>query len=238
MRRSVDSLRVKALFVSITTLFLVLAASQLWQSIRFANLLVIADRLDRGVHPDISVVTEFEAQTHEIVDGRYCRSDIVMAGTSVALEYLDRQNVATGYDQWIAAASSARRYLEYALSCMPTNSNFWLRLAVVKAMIAEEPGETVRLLQQASRLAPADEISIVSRLAFWNKFGAYTLRMARPLVEEDVQLLLTRADPRSFVRIFKHTSANLKPFVIAAAQKLPEKRVYLLRAFGLNLGTL
>ncbi|MGO7204047.1 hypothetical protein ACCT30_22770, partial [Rhizobium ruizarguesonis] len=126
-------------FVIVTVVFVVLAGRELSASIRTASISIVAERIERGETVADEVVTKYAVRSVDVVDGHYCRSDIVAAGVTLVLAQLDRQNVNVNYDAWAVAASSAREYLRYALSCMPTNSNFWLRLAAVQSTIAEEP---------------------------------------------------------------------------------------------------
>lgn len=115
-------------FVIVTVVFVVLAGRELSASIRTASISIVAERIERGETVADDVVTKYALRSVDVVDGHYCRSDVVAAGVTLVLAQLDRQNVNVNYDAWAVAASSARQYLRYALSCMPTNSNFGFAL--------------------------------------------------------------------------------------------------------------
>uniref|UniRef100_UPI0039827C6E hypothetical protein n=1 Tax=Rhizobium sp. TaxID=391 RepID=UPI0039827C6E len=157
-------------FVVVTVVFAVLAGRELYASIRTASISIVAERLERGGTVADDVVAKYASRSVEVVDGHYCRSDIVAAGVTLVLAQLDRQNVNVNYDAWAAAASGARQYLRHALSCMPTNSNFWLRLAAVQSTIAEEPVAIAGMMKRSVVLAPHDEAMVLTRFYFWNDF--------------------------------------------------------------------
>ena len=135
-----------------------LSVKELYASIRVASISIVAERIERGETVADDVTARYALRTADMADRNYCRSDIVAAGVTLVLAQLDRQNVNVNYDAWASAASSARHYLQYALSCMPTNSNFWLRLAAVQSIIAEEPVSIAGMMKRSVALAPYDQV--------------------------------------------------------------------------------
>jgi uncharacterized protein YktB (UPF0637 family) len=135
----------------------------------------------------------------------------VAAGVTLVLAQLDRQNVNVNYDTWAAAASSARQYLRYALSCMPTNSNFWLRLAAVQSIIAEEPAAVAGMMKRSVVLAPYDQVMILTRFYFWNDFTDATLAAARNALDSDLTTMLKLGDRCRVNATIKEISPQLRP---------------------------
>ncbi|MBX4959591.1 hypothetical protein HJB51_29640 [Rhizobium lentis] len=202
---------VRIVFLIVAVIFTVLAGRELYASIRTASISIVAERIERGETIPNDVAARYAARTIEVVDGHYCRSDIVGAGVTLVLAQLDRQNVNINYDTWVAAASNARRYLQHALSCMPTNSNFWLRLAAVQSAIAEEPLEVAGMMKRSVALAPYDESIILTRFYFWNSFTRATLSAASSAVDSDLTTMLELGDRCRVNATIKTVSPQLRP---------------------------
>ncbi|ACE92419.1 hypothetical protein AMC90_CH03416 [Rhizobium phaseoli] len=184
----------RVVFLIVTAVFAVLASRDLYASIRTASISIVAERIERGDTVTNDIAARYAARAIDVVDGHYCRSDIVAAGVTLVLAQLDRQNVNINYDAWVVAASNARRYLQYALSCMPTNSNFWLRLAAVQSTIAEEPLAIAEMMKRSVVLAPYDESIVLTRFYFWNDFTGATLSAASSAVDGDLTTMLKLGD--------------------------------------------
>ncbi|MGR9247468.1 MULTISPECIES: hypothetical protein [Rhizobium] len=198
-------------FVIVTVVFVVLAGRELYASIRTASISIVAERIERGETVADDVVAKYASRSVDVVDGHYCRSDIVAAGVTLVLAQLDRQNVNINYDGWAAAASSARQYLRHALSCMPTNSNFWLRLAAVQSTIAEEPVSIAGMMKRSVVLAPHDQVMILTRFYFWNDFTDATLAAAKSALDSDLMTMLKRGDRCRVNATIKEISPQLRP---------------------------
>lgn len=207
--RSVSVTRI--VFVVATAVFAVLAGRELYASIRAASISIVAERIERGEIVADDVTAKYAARTIDMVEGHYCRSDIVGAGVTLVLAQLDRQNVNVNYDAWAAAASGARRYLQHALSCMPTNSNFWLRLAAVQSVIAEEPLSIADMMKRSVALAPYDESMVLTRFYFWNDFTGGTLSAAKSALDSDLTAMLKLGDRCRVNAAIKEVSPQLRP---------------------------
>ncbi|MGO8506569.1 hypothetical protein AB9F35_34980, partial [Rhizobium leguminosarum] len=81
-----------------------------------------------------------------------------------------------------------------ALSCMPTNSNFWLRLAAVQSTIAEEQDSIAGMMKRSVELAPYDQVMILTRFYFWNDLTDATLAAEERALESDLMTMLKRGD--------------------------------------------
>jgi hypothetical protein len=213
---------------------LAFAVTDIRQSARFADIFLVAERLEQSGQISPETIARTAANTDIIVSGDYCRSDIVMAGTTLVLNRLDTANEITGYDAWAKAADDAERYIRHAVSCLPTDSNLWLRLAIVRAVIAQEPKSIARLMTMSARLAPADELALLARVYFWNHLNVATLENARTTVESDVSLLLKLGDSRKVAPALTRISAALLPYVKQASKQLPANKKGSLTWFGFN----
>ncbi|EJZ17227.1 hypothetical protein, partial [Rhizobium sp. Pop5] len=207
--RSVSVTRI--VFVVVAIVFAVLAGRELYASIRTASISIVAERIERGDAVTDDIVAKYASRTIEVVDGHYCRSDIVAVGVTLVLAQLDRQNVNVDYEAWTAAASSAQQYLQYALSCMPTNANFWARLAAVQSTIAEEPQATAGMMRRSVALAPYDESMILTRFYFWNNLTDATLLAASSALDSDLTTMLKLGDRCRVNATIKNISPQLRP---------------------------
>ena len=198
-------------FLIVTLVFAALSVKELYASIRMASISIVAERIERGETVAEDVTARYALRTADMVDRNYCRSDIVAAGVTLVLAQLDRQNVNVNYEAWAAAASGARNYLQYALSCMPTNSNFWLRLAAVQSTIAEEPVSIAGMMTRSVALAPYDQGMILARFYFWNSFTDATLSAAKSALDSDLTTMLTRGDRCLVNASIKKISPQLRP---------------------------
>ncbi|MGW9950551.1 hypothetical protein J2W92_005913 [Rhizobium leguminosarum] len=226
------------LFLLTAVALIVFAVVDIRQSARFADIFLVAERLELSEQISPDTVAKTAAGTDTIVSGDYCRSDIVMAGTTLVLNRLDAANEITGYQAWAKAADDAERYMRHAVSCMPTESNLWLRLAIVRAVIVQEPKSIARLMTMSARLAPVDEVALLARLYFWNRLNITTLDNARTSVESDVNLLLKLGDPRKVGPALTRINAALLPYVKTAGSKLTSERKSSLAWFGVNIDKL
>lgn len=198
-------------FLIVTLVLVVLSGKELYASIRMASISIVAERIERGDTVAEDVTAKYALHTADIADRNYCRSDIVAAGVTLVLAQLDRQNVNVNYDAWAAAVSGARNYLLYALSCMPTNSNFWLRLAAVQSTIAEEPVSIAGMMTRSVALAPHDQGMILARFYFWNDFTDATLAAAKSALDSDLTTMLTLGDRCLVNASIKEISPQLRP---------------------------
>jgi len=201
----------RIVFLVVTLVFAALSVKELYASIRVASISIVAERIERGETVADDVTAKYASRTADMADRNYCRSDIVAAGVTLVLAQLDRQNVNINYDAWASAASGARSYLQYALSCMPTNSNFWLRLAAVQSIIAEDPVSIAEMMKRSVALAPYDQTMILTRFYFWNDFTDATLAAAKSALDSDLTTMLKRGDRCMVNATIKEISPQLRP---------------------------
>jgi hypothetical protein len=94
---------------------------------------------------------------------------------------------------------------------MPTNSNFWLRLAAVQSIIAEEPAAVAGMMKRSVVLAPYDQVMILTRFYFWNDFTDATLAAARNALDSDLMTMLKLGDRCRVNATIKEISPQLRP---------------------------
>ncbi|MBB4526541.1 UNVERIFIED_ORG: hypothetical protein M2435_006612 [Rhizobium sophorae] len=222
------------LFLLTSSALLVFAVADIRQSAQFADIFLVAKRLEQSGKVSPEILARTAANTDAIVSGDYCRSDIVMAGATLVLTRLDTANQITDYNAWVRASNEAERYMRHAVSCMPTESNLWLRLAIVRAVIVQEPRAIARLMIESAWLAPVDEVALSARVYFWNRLHQATLEEARTSVESDISLFLKFEDPRKVGLVLAVVSPALQPYIEEAGSKLPPDRKAVLLASGVR----
>ena len=94
---------------------------------------------------------------------------------------------------------------------MPTNSNFWLRLAAVQSVIAEDPLSVAEMMKRSVALAPHDESMILTRFYFWNDFTNATLSTAKAALNSDLVTMLKLGDRCRVNATIKEISPQLRP---------------------------
>ncbi len=227
-----------ASFSFVAVALLVFAVLNIEQSARFADVFLVAERLEQSGKVSAETLEKTANKADLIVRGGYCRSDIVMAGTTLVLNRLDIRNEITDYGAWAKAAEEAEEYMRHAVSCMPTESNLWLRLAAVRAVIVQEPRAIARLMTMSSTLAPADENALIARLYFWNHLNGTTLKNAQTSVERDLRVLMKFGNTQKIGVALRAISAALVPYLKEAGTRLTPERKASLTWFGLNLDEL
>lgn len=218
--------------------FLVMDALQLKQTAHFGSLFPLAQKLETGAPVSADVLSRYVKLAGEVTAGEYCRSDIVMAGATVILADLDRQNQSLDYDAWADAISRGEGYFEHAISCTPTNGNYWLRLALIRRAVAERPAELATLMRESVLMAPADQDIIIGRFSLWNNASAATLEAARSSVESDIRTILDNGNAFQIVPAIKDIGKNLAPYFRKIAQSVPGDKLALYKKAGLDVANL
>ncbi len=174
---------------ALSLLCVYLAALDFREQYRFADLISVGREADinpkipnKRLRPQVKYALEIPA-------AGICRTDILKAGAAVLIRDLDRQNPDQDYESWAAAISVAEGFFLHALSCMPADGNIWLRLAIVRQQIAEEPVETARLLSLSQHYAPSEAGVLRIRMQFWNTLSERSLQLALPAIKADIRTL-------------------------------------------------
>lgn len=211
---------------------------QLRQTAHFGSLFPLAQKIANGAFVPSDVLRRYEALAEDIPGGGYCRSDIVDAGGAVVLANLDRYDQAADYDAWARGLAKAEVYFRHAISCIPTNAGYWLRLAAVRRAIAENSQEIAELMRMSVTCAPADQDMIIARLNFWNMAGAQTLAASRSSVESDVRTVLTYGNAFQIMPAIGTVGPDLMAYFEKIARFLPAEKLATFRKAGLPVDIL
>jgi hypothetical protein len=215
--------------------FLGFALSQILTTARFITLQRLAEKLETGDIVRAKAVAYYAASTDRIIDGNYCRYDIIRAGVSATLADVDRLNSSNNRKAWNEAVARADRLLLHAIGCMPTDGNYWVRLAMVRWTKGEKPDELARLLQQSAWLAPAEKNVLAARFFLWNRVSVATLERAKDTLQTDLMTTLVHPPPWLANSIVSPIGLNIRPYVARVDALLPAERHAQLVHFGLAL---
>jgi hypothetical protein len=211
---------------------------QLKQTAHFGSLFPLAQKLETGAPVPPDVLSRYVKLADQIPAGDYCRSDIVVAGATVILADLDRQNQSIDYDAWAEAVSRGERYFEHAISCTPTNGDYWLRLALIRRAVAERPAELAALMRESVLMAPAEQGIIIARFNLWNDASPATLEAARSSLESDIKTILDNGNAFQIAPAIKNVGKNLAPYFREAAQSVSADKLAVYKKAGLDVANL
>jgi len=215
--------------------FLGFALSELWTTARFTTLQRLAVKLEHGETVRGKAVGYYAASTDRIIDGGYCRYDIIRAGVTTTLADIDRLNGSNNRKGWNEAVARADRLLLHAIGCVPTDGNYWVRLAMVRWTKGEKPDELARLLQQSAWLAPAEKNVLAARFFLWNRVSVATLERAKETLQTDLMTTLIHPPPWLANSIMSPIGLNIRRYVAEVDALLPAERHAQLVHFGLAL---
>ena len=223
-----------ALLVVMCGIVLAFSIGELAASFRFGRVMQLARHLETGSPVSRATVTRLAGVADEVVSGGYCRTDIVRAGLTVKLAELDQRNSYHDYEAWAGALATTENYLRHAIGCRPTDGNLWLRLAMVRRAVAEQPSEIAFLMQQSVYYAPAEQGVLVGRFTVWKDAAASTLEAARSAVETDLATVLRYGELPLIRQILKKPGVSLQPLVEAAIASLSAERRAVLASAGIG----
>ncbi len=223
------------LFSGVCAVFILISLHDLWSSYRAADVFYLSRLINRGGKVAPEVVSAYAIKANGLVEGNVCRSDIVNANLTLILEDLARQNSFSDFDRWADRMQAADRFLVHAISCFPTNGNFWIRLAMVRFVSAEEPEELARLMTTSQWFAPAEKKVLTMRLELWRRVSALTLANADDAVRQDVLTALNHLPPREVVTLLsKPLSDAFRIYLVDAMETLGRDRRKRLENAGLR----
>jgi hypothetical protein len=170
-----------------------LSTLQIYRFTRFGEMRYIAAQVERQSPVSRDRLDRAIADARLVVEDKLCQSEFIRAALTLSLIDLDRQNADRDYEAWAKALEQADRTASFALSCSPTNGNFWVRLAMIRQTITEQPDEVARLVTLSQLYAPAEQNVIAARYRLYNRVSEQTLEKAAAPVAADLELICAPA---------------------------------------------
>ena len=220
-----------AALIGLALVALLVAANGASNGVSLSGPRAFASALDAGQIVDSaalrSVVDErLPANRLEICDG-----DIQRVSLTILLADLDRIDRDQSYDLWAQRLEQAEEQVRHALTCMPGDSNLWLRLAMLRQAGGEIPAEQSSLMTLSQQLNPSERRQLLGRLAHWNRLSPATLALSREDALADVRNGLNYL-PVADIRLVIATPSPTIAGIIQEALPLvsPERRTLLGKA--------
>lgn len=189
---------------------LAISSVELSKTVRFADILYISEGFNSDDSRLGTILDSYAVNSEEVYRVGECRSDIVRAAIDIMLADLDRLNPDNQYDRWVQAAQRSESLLEHATLCSPHNSDYLLRLAMIKRASGETPQELSALVARAVALDPTSIGGLRSRFSLWRRMSAASLSLAQTALDRDLLTLLQFGSPADIRSILKGVSPALR----------------------------
>lgn len=223
----------RTLFAGLCLGALWIATTELETSRHFGPMIRLAALMRQELPVDRTAVERYTAEVGSIVEAGICRADVLRAGLTLTLRDLDHQHSASDYGAWRHAFEKAGRFIDHALACTPADGNLWLRSAMLRQAIGENPLELAGLLHASVQFAPSEISVLTARFQVWNTAQPETLALARASLEKDLATVLEYARPAVVVAILSNPSPALTPYLRTALRRISPTRRENLAAAGL-----
>lgn len=189
------------ILVALSIFVLWLSATQISRFVRFGALLPMAHRLESGTPTATQTIRDLVPVAEGVQVAGICQGIFVKSGYTILLAELDIENQDTGYDAWAVAMERAEAFGRHALGCLPTNGDFWLKLARLHQATGEQPGEMLQLLNNSQLYAPAEPQVLASRYAFYGHLTEASLQLVGDIIANDVRAICSASgnDMRRFL---------------------------------------
>lgn len=177
------------ILLALSIFVLWLSATQISRFVRFGALLPMAHRLESGTPTATQAVRELVPVAEDLREAGICQGIFVKSGYTILLAELDVENQDTGYDSWVMAMERAEAFGRHALGCLPTNGDFWLKLARLHQATGEQPGEMFQFLNNSQLYAPAEPQVLAARYAFYGHLTEASLQLVGEIIANDVRAI-------------------------------------------------
>lgn len=176
------------LLICFSLVVVILAFQDLVTRLHSSDIRRMAGRIERKISVGNDRVSRAGTDADALGRQGVCLSDVVKSGLTVELKRLDGINQIKEFPRWAEIADRTDAYLLHALSCLPTNGNFWLRMAMVRQAIAEVPTSLGHFLQLSQLYAPAEADVLRTRLLMLNRLSPVGVSALAPIWQADVKV--------------------------------------------------
>lgn len=179
--------------IGLSAAVLWLSAVQISRMARFGVLPQAAYRIDSGVAVEKAAITALVPVAEELRATGVCQAIFVKSGFTVELAALDLEDQTANYAAWATALDRAEIFARHALGCLPTNGNFWLRFAMLRQAVGEQPNELLELVRNSQAYAPAEAEVVAGRYAFYNRLTGGTLTLLSDIIAKDIGVICSES---------------------------------------------
>jgi hypothetical protein len=144
----------------------------------------------------LPILEGLSSDTRAIVSRNVCQSRIIKPALALSLSELDalaESGDASVFDKTLEASF---RLASHAVSCLPTNGNFRLRLAMIEQARAGFDAKVQEQFYYSQLYAPAEQASIQGRIALALKLPDDKKQDVHMLLSQDAKALCATAQGR------------------------------------------
>jgi hypothetical protein len=178
-----------------------MAAEQVFRYGKYGDLQYWARNLEKGDDVQTAMLDHLAERAHGLVRDKECQGPFIKSVLTIVLNDLDRHSPNGDYEAWSRAIRQNDEFLQHALSCLPTNGNFWVRFAMVRQAINEQPSEVARLVTLSQLYSPAEEDAIVARYNLYNRLTDASLQVSAAPLVDDLKILCSPTGERLRTRL-------------------------------------
>lgn len=168
---------------------LAISVTQISRYARFGTMRHIAAQIERDRPVSRELLEGTLPQMRLLLRDDVCQSEFVKAAVTVALVRLDTQSPDVDYDNWSSALGEAENVVRFAVHCLPSDGNFWVRYAMVRQAVGEQPEEIAKLVTLSQLYAPAEENTIAARFRLYNRLTQPSLTLAAAPLKADLAVV-------------------------------------------------
>lgn len=173
----------------ICALSLLLAFIQVSRYMTFGHIRHLAAQIEQGRPVSTASIQRALPEASRLLTDGICQTEFVRAALTIRLTDLDQQNQDADFDRWSTALQDAEDIARFALSCSPADGNSWVRLAMVRQTIGENPEEIAKLVTFSQLYAPAEENTLAARYRLYNRLSDATLALLEAPLHSDMRNL-------------------------------------------------
>lgn len=212
----------------------VVSAAQLFGEVSAAPL-VAASRLDRAQRADVDAVdrTALSAAETAVATGD-CDPALTGALSDLIAERLDTVNPATGYDDWLAAMSTAGTFYRHAIACSPSSPVNWARLGALDLIATGDSEAGDRKVEIAGWVSPVFYPDLAQRIFYWRNRPLKDGETYGEPMRRDLRTVLLHARHQDVRRLLRGASTEFRVQVAFEMRALPEQRVAQLAEAGIG----
>ena len=170
-----------------------LSVAQISRFIRFGGLPQVATRLDAGEAVSRASITSLVSDADALREADICQGVFLKSGFTILLASVDMVDRAANRNAWSEAVRRADTFALHALGCIPTNGDFWLKLAMLRQAVSEKPEELAELLTDSQLYAPAEGNIVAARYALYNRLTDQTLALIPDAVSADIRIICSKS---------------------------------------------
>jgi hypothetical protein len=188
--------------------------AELTISRKMADVVYNGKRLSAMSSVEAALVEQYAYAAEAAVAGGVCRAEVVHAGIVPIMLAVDITNPDVNYVAWARALERAETYMNASLRCLPTSGDIWLRMAMIKQAIGENPQVIASLLALSQYFSPSEGELVFARLSLWNRVEQPTIDRGKETLEKDIRAACldpTRMKQIAFTDTMKATLTEIAP---------------------------